>query len=178
MERIEDDGNLYNTFKPSRLTRRERDQDLDERFLHPDLIANDRVSIQKFSRDDFKRGLMRHYGEQPFPIQPKIGPYEVTEVAFGAKNYYWCSCGMSQSQPFCDKSHIGTNFKPLKFSLDEKADKMHLCGCKLSSEAPFCDKVTCKRLLNGERINAKEGAYVTTISDEENSSSSSEDEAE
>ena len=60
---------------------------------------------------------------------------------------------MSNSQPFCDKSHIGSSFKPLKFSLDEKASSMHLCGCKLSSKAPFCDGVTCEKLMRGERIN-------------------------
>ena len=80
---------------------------------------NPRVSIQKFSRENFKRGLLKQIGEQPFPVQPKIGPYEVKDVIMGAKNYYWCSCGMSSKQPFCDSSHTGTSFKPIKFSLDE-----------------------------------------------------------
>ena len=75
-------------------------------------------------------------------------------MIFGAKNYFWCSCGMSMKQPFCDSSHTGTLFKPLKFSLDEKSKSMHLCGCKLSSKAPFCDGVTCEKLLNGESIKA------------------------
>jgi hypothetical protein len=68
MEREDEAGNLYSTFKPSRLTRQERDEDLESRFLHPDLAANSRVSIQKFRRDNFKRGLQRHMGEQPFPV--------------------------------------------------------------------------------------------------------------
>ena len=89
-------------------------------------------------------------------MQPKIGPYEVPDVMFGAKNYYWCSCGMSSKQPFCDSSHVGSNFSPLKFSLDEKAKRMHLCGCKLSSNAPFCDQETCKKLLCGEPITIQE----------------------
>ena len=67
MERTEDEENLYSIYKPSRMTRRERDSNL-ERFLHPDLLANDRVSIKKFKRDNFKRGLQRHLGEQPFPV--------------------------------------------------------------------------------------------------------------
>jgi len=75
---------------------------------------------------------------------------------FGSKNYFWCSCGLSAKQPFCDSSHVGTNFKPLKFSLDEKASTMHLCGCKLSSNAPFCDTVTCAKLLRGESITVRE----------------------
>ena len=57
-------------------------------------------------------------------------------------------------QPFCDSSHTGTTFKPLKFSLDEKSKSMHMCGCKLSSKAPFCDGITCEKLLNGETIKA------------------------
>ena len=95
MERTEDEENLYSVYKASRMTRRERDSNL-ERFLHPDLVANDRVSIKKFKRDNFKRGLLRHLGEQPFPVQAKIGPYEVPDAVFGAKNYYWCSCGLSR----------------------------------------------------------------------------------
>ena len=47
MERTEDEENLYSIYKPSRMTKRERDSNL-ERFLHPDLQANSRVSIKKF----------------------------------------------------------------------------------------------------------------------------------
>ena len=59
---------------------------------------------------------------------------------------------MSKKQPFCDSSHSGTKFKPLKFSLDKPADKMYMCGCKLSATAPFCDGVTCKNMLSGEDL--------------------------
>ena len=62
MERTEDEENLYSIYKPSRKTVRERDNNL-ERFLHPDLQANERVSIKKFKRDNFKRGLLRQFGE-------------------------------------------------------------------------------------------------------------------
>ena len=68
LERTEEEGNLYSTFKAQRMTRRERDSDLAERFLHPDLQNNDRVSIQKYKRDNYKRGLQRQVGEQPFPV--------------------------------------------------------------------------------------------------------------
>ena len=44
---------------------------------------------------------------------------------------------------------MGTEFKPIKFSLDEPCDSMALCGCKLSKNAPFCDKGTCKELADG-----------------------------
>ena len=48
---------------------------------------------------------------------------------------------------FCDKSHLGTLFKPIKFTIEEVKEKMDICGCKLSKEAPFCDKITCKKIL-------------------------------
>ncbi|MDB9878790.1 glutamate synthase-related protein [Amylibacter sp.] len=54
------------------------------------------------------------------------------------KNYFWCSCGKSQKQPFCDGSHIGTDISPIKFSVEETGSKA-LCQCKASANAPFCD---------------------------------------
>ena len=61
---------------------------------------------------------------------------------------------MSKQQPFCDSSHVGTSFKPIKFSLDEKIDSINMCGCKLSKNAPFCDGQTCKMLSAGETFEA------------------------
>ena len=71
------------------------------------------------------------------PIVAKKGPY-VVELEVG-KKYYWCSCGRSESQPFCDGSHKGTDFEPVEFSVDE-AKKYGLCGCKHTKHAPFCDR--------------------------------------
>ena len=89
-----------------------------EELLSEGLRNNPRVSIAKYESRKDKRGLQADEGETPFPVSPRIGPYEVDNVNFGAKNYYWCSCGMSKKQPFCDSSHQGTLFKPIKFSLD------------------------------------------------------------
>lgn len=86
-------------------------------------------------------------------MQAQIGPYTIEKPIFGSKNYYWCSCGMSKTQPFCDNSsHVGSLFRPLKFVLEQKVDSMALCGCKLTKQAPFCDGVTCVKLMKGEEL--------------------------
>ncbi|MDM8548062.1 CDGSH iron-sulfur domain-containing protein [Candidatus Venteria ishoeyi] len=61
-------------------------------------------------------------------------PVDVTE----GKTYFWCTCGRSQDQPFCDGAHQGTDFEPMMFIAD-KTDKVYLCGCKHSTRPPFCD---------------------------------------
>lgn len=52
--------------------------------------------------------------------------------------YYWCACGKSENQPFCDGSHRTTEFTPLPFSIDTKKE-VWLCQCKHSKSKPFCD---------------------------------------
>lgn len=54
------------------------------------------------------------------------------------KDYFWCRCGKSANQPFCDGSHAGTGISPLKFTA-EKTGSAALCQCKSSANAPFCD---------------------------------------
>lgn len=63
-------------------------------------------------------------------------PYAV-EVEAG-KTYYWCRCGHSNSQPFCDGSHKDTSFEPVAFTA-EKKETVYLCGCKQTGNQPFCD---------------------------------------
>ncbi|MBY4893190.1 CDGSH iron-sulfur domain-containing protein [Rhodobacteraceae bacterium N5(2021)] len=70
---------------------------------------------------------------------PKIAqtaPYPV-EVEAG-KSYFWCACGQSANQPFCDGSHKGTEFTPVKYTA-EKDGKAFFCGCKATSNTPMCD---------------------------------------
>ena len=52
--------------------------------------------------------------------------------------YYWCACGRSQDQPWCDGSHQGTGIVPVEFTIDE-AKTVYLCGCKQTKNPPFCD---------------------------------------
>lgn len=52
--------------------------------------------------------------------------------------YFWCSCGQSKKQPFCDGSHAGTEFRPHKTEVTE-AKKCAWCTCKHTANPPFCD---------------------------------------
>jgi len=52
--------------------------------------------------------------------------------------YFWCSCGKSTNQPFCDGAHKGSSFAPLMEKVTE-AKKVFWCACKHSANAPFCD---------------------------------------
>jgi|TARA_B110000263_G_scaffold182695_1_gene160303 CDGSH-type Zn-finger protein len=65
--------------------------------------------------------------KSPYPIDVEEG-----------KSYYWCACGQSTKQPFCDGSHKGTTFNPVAFKATE-TKKMYFCGCKATSNQPFCD---------------------------------------
>ena len=71
--------------------------------------------------------------------EPKIAQKSpiATDVKKG-QTYYWCACGRSASQPFCDGSHKGTSFTPLAFTA-EKDETAYLCACKQTKNPPFCD---------------------------------------
>lgn len=71
--------------------------------------------------------------------EPEIAqkaPFKV-ELEAG-RTYWWCACGRSARQPFCDGSHKGTGLTPVKL-VAEKTGSAWLCGCKRSAKRPFCD---------------------------------------
>ena len=70
------------------------------------------------------------------PDIPQKASYP-TEVQAG-RTYSWCSCGKSAKQPFCDGSHKGTEFTPVRYTA-EKDGKVFFCGCKHSKKGTLCD---------------------------------------
>lgn len=70
--------------------------------------------------------------------KPRIAGRSPVVTTLEPGEYYWCACGRSQSQPFCDGSHQSTSFSPVSFTLDEPK-KVALCVCKHTGNAPFCD---------------------------------------
>jgi CDGSH iron-sulfur domain-containing protein 3 len=70
------------------------------------------------------------------PIVAQKAPYGLDVEA--GKTYYWCSCGRSAKQPFCDGAHKGTGLTPMAYTAD-KAGKVWFCGCKASAKSPLCD---------------------------------------
>jgi CDGSH iron-sulfur domain-containing protein 3 len=64
-------------------------------------------------------------------------------VELEAGTHYWCSCGKSNTEPFCDGSHKGTNFVPLEFIVETKK-KAGLCTCGRTKKAPYCDGTHAK----------------------------------
>jgi CDGSH iron-sulfur domain-containing protein 3 len=66
-------------------------------------------------------------GKQPIAIDVEAG-----------KKYFWCACGRSAKQHFCDGSHKGTTFTPLPYEAD-KNRKVFFCACKKTGNSPMCD---------------------------------------
>ena len=81
---------------------------------------------------------MAPYGDS-FMADPVIAQrspfrFDVTE----GKTYWWCACGRSKKQPFCDGSHKDTGFSPIQYEAAASGTK-YFCGCKRTRKQPFCD---------------------------------------
>ena len=70
--------------------------------------------------------------------KPVIGGKSPAVLELEPGDYWWCTCGKSSKQPFCDGSHKGTSFTPEKIQITEKKN-FALCTCKQSGNGAFCD---------------------------------------
>ncbi|MEM7311622.1 MAG: glutamate synthase-related protein [Planctomycetota bacterium] len=70
--------------------------------------------------------------------KPKIVDVKPVPIELESQEYYWCACGLSKNQPFCDGSHAGTGISPKAFTPDEPGEA-YLCMCKHTSNPPYCD---------------------------------------
>ena len=78
------------------------------------------------------------------------------------QEYFYCACGLSKNQPFCDGSHKGSGFTPKKFIADESGDAF-LCLCKHSANTPYCDGT--HKQFDNDRV-GKEGPGIRVGADE------------
>lgn len=70
--------------------------------------------------------------------EPVIAAKKPMVLDLEAGDYWWCACGQSKNQPWCDGSHKGTGFTPVQYELKE-AKRVAMCCCKRSNSAPICD---------------------------------------
>lgn len=70
--------------------------------------------------------------------KPVIAANQPAVLSLEPGTYYWCRCGRSKNQPFCDGAHKGTEFTPMEFTTTEKKT-VALCQCKHTKNPPFCD---------------------------------------
>ena len=71
-------------------------------------------------------------------IPQRAGDTPIGVDVVEGNSYFWCTCGKSLKQPFCDGSHKGTDFSPLMFKA-EQSKKVFFCTCKKTKDQPLCD---------------------------------------
>jgi CDGSH-type Zn-finger protein len=70
--------------------------------------------------------------------KPTVAARQPALVTLEPGTYWWCRCGLSKNQPFCDGAHAATSFVPLQFEV-KQAKQLALCQCKQTKNPPFCD---------------------------------------
>jgi CDGSH-type Zn-finger protein len=70
------------------------------------------------------------------PVVAQKSPYAIDVEA--GKTYFWCTCGLSAKQPFCDGKHKEAGMRPQKWEAPE-SKTVYFCGCKQTGNAPLCD---------------------------------------
>jgi CDGSH-type Zn-finger protein len=89
--------------------------------------------IKRQSKQTIVSGVLKSMSD------PEIAAKEPAAVKLEAgKTYFWCTCGKSLKQPFCDGAHKGTDFRPQRFT-SENAGEAWLCQCKKTQKGPYCD---------------------------------------
>lgn len=83
--------------------------------------------------------------------KPKIADLKSKPVELEKKEYYWCACGLSKNQPFCDGSHAGTEFQPKAFTPDAEGEA-YLCMCKQTGNPPYCDGAHASLPADGDQV--------------------------
>ena len=70
--------------------------------------------------------------------KPNVADKKPIILEVDSGTYYWCSCGLSKKQPYCDGSHASTTFRPVQVKIEEKK-KVAFCNCKYSKNSFMCD---------------------------------------
>lgn len=71
--------------------------------------------------------LPKVYAKAPIPVDIKEG-----------ESYAWCTCGLSDNQPWCNGAHKGTGYAPKVF-VAEETKTAYMCQCKATNNPGFCD---------------------------------------
>lgn len=70
--------------------------------------------------------------------EPIVHDTKSVRMELEAGSYWWCACGRSKNQPWCDGTHRGTGITPVQLECDE-AKSVSLCNCKQTKNPPYCD---------------------------------------
>eukprot|EP00123_Amoebidium_parasiticum_P010729 comp20277_c0_seq1/m.25426 comp20277_c0_seq1/g.25426 ORF comp20277_c0_seq1/g.25426 comp20277_c0_seq1/m.25426 type:complete len:148 (-) comp20277_c0_seq1:274-717(-) len=105
---------------------------------------NDSTASSESNSEDETISQNRETVGPPWPHPQLYGPVNVRGLKVGEVKL-WCTCGLTKTSPWCDQSHRGTTFRPLRWKVpgtvtDSKPVSCYsLCGCKYTKHPPFCD---------------------------------------